>query len=275
MLSIKQIGTVCFAISLLISAPLFAIDIPSSASTANCKYSPLQVYSGQSNLEANWEPNVIQITWYNGDDQYASNSCTYGGNLTMPSNIPTREGYTFRGWRVRQSGGGQQAQQCSLSGLDTTIPGTWEANKCSTGYCFYHNEDTGYESTNCSDSHITGLNNGEWEAGFSYGTVKGTSYCSGKSGDSHDTEWGGNSSDWVATENELTSAGNGQYCWCHVTSYTPTGEYQCNVAFPSWVFFDSMGGNCANYCAGYCSSYVVIDGWTGISFRRALFGVSQ
>ena len=239
--------------------------------TADCKHTPLQVYSGTSNLQAGWQANTIQLHWYNGDDEIqnvpvASQSCTYDGTLTPPTTIPTRTGYTFKGWRARQ---------CSLSSLDTSITGTWEASKGSTGICMYRNLDTGDKvNDDCSDSHVDGLNNGEWQDNFSYGTVKGTSYCSGKSGDNHNWQWGGNSSDWSATESELTSAsGVKRYCWCAATAYTPSGGNQCNVASPSWVFASDIGvsSECARECADYCTGYVMSYG----DFRRAVFGVSQ
>ncbi len=280
LLRIKQIGTICFAIfSFVFSAPTFADpDIPSSASTANCKNNPLQTYSGTSNLQANWSANTIQLHWYNGDDEIqnvpvASQSCVYDGTLTPPATIPTKTGYTFKGWRVRQ------VAQCSLSGLDTYISGTWRANKTSTGYCYYKNIDTGDEASNCSDSHFAGLDldNGEWQVNFTYGTdgtVKGTSYCSGKSGSNHSGQWGGTSSDWSATESELTSAsGEKRYCWCAATAYTPNNGNQCNIASPSWVFLDDSV--LASYCAGECAYECARLVMGREVFRRAIWGISQ
>ena len=275
LLSPKQIGTICFAISILISAPSFADpDIPSSASTANCRNNPLQTYSGTSNLQADWQANTIQLHWYNGDTEIQnvpseSQSCVYDGTLTPPATIPTRTGYTFKGWRVRQAA-------CSLSSLDTSIDGTWYASKSSTGYCNYYNDDTGDEvDGDCSDSHFAGLNDSEWETNFSYGTVKGTSYCSGLSGNDHNSAWGGNSADWSATESQLTSAsGEKKYCWCAATSYTPDGGNQCNIASPSWVFFSGLYGS-ASDCAFWCADDCVLALVGSVPLRHAMFGVSQ
>ena len=62
--------------------------------------------------------NNITLTWFN--DTVANNgttitpsnseaeSCTYGGTITIPSNQPSKTGYTFSGWHVRTSGGGNQ-----------------------------------------------------------------------------------------------------------------------------------------------------------------------
>ena len=268
MLSPKQIGTICFTIfSFIFSAPLFATGIPSNVSTADCKNSTLSTYSGTSNLEANWDANIITLHWYSEDNEIqnvpsTSQSCTYDGSLEpLPvSNVPTREGYTFRGWRARQAGAGQQVQQCSLSSLDTSIGGTWYASKGSTGYCYYYNDDTGDEvDGDCSDSHFAGLNNSEWETNFSYGTVKGMAKCSNTNGD-------------YATVGTPSNT-NGQYCWCAATSYTPDGGTQCNIASPSWVFYGDVDSAslCANGCADDCAYRVLYYP----DFRRAVFGVSQ
>ena len=109
MLRIKQIGTICFAIfSFIFSTPTFATNIPSNASTADCKNNPLQTYSGTSNLQADWQANTIQLHWYEDSDATtemnvasASQSCVYDGILTPPATIPTKTGYTFKGWTVR------------------------------------------------------------------------------------------------------------------------------------------------------------------------------
>lgn len=56
--------------------------------------------------------NEIRITWY-GDTsandgvaftpQQGAESCTYGGAITLPTNLPDKAGYTFQKWQVRQS----------------------------------------------------------------------------------------------------------------------------------------------------------------------------
>ena len=63
-------------------------------------------YSGTSNIQATWEPNTIDLHWYNGDTELtvpsASQSCTYDGTLTPPATIPQKTGYTFKGWKVKE-----------------------------------------------------------------------------------------------------------------------------------------------------------------------------
>ena len=228
---------------ILISAPAFSYVTDSS----QCDNDVLSTYSGSANLTANWQGNNISVTWYNDDTQYASNSCTYGGNLTMPSSIPQKTGYTFKGWRVKPA-------QCSLSGLDTSIDTSWDATHVrwkpisSSGTTMA--DEFGTE--NSSD-----LNNGEWAVTFSYGTVKGMAKCSGTKGS-------------YATPGTPSDT-NGQYCWCQATNYTPNGGNQCNVASPSWVFYDDYesASYCANDCAFDCAYTAVVSA----AFRWEVFGV--
>ncbi len=108
-LSLKQIGTICFAFLFSVfSTNLFATDpnIPANATSASCTNSTLNTYSGTSNLQANWEANQIGLYWYSDgnqitDIQSAATTCDYDGGLTVPSNPPTKTGYTFNGWKVR------------------------------------------------------------------------------------------------------------------------------------------------------------------------------
>ena len=283
MLSPKQIGTICFAISILISAPSFADpDIPSSASTANCRNNPLQTYSGTSNLQANWSANTIQLHWYNGDTEIQnvpseSQSCVYDGTLTPPTTIPTKTGYTFKGWRVRQAGAGQQVQQCSLSSLDATIDGIWElgmlhSQDASGSTCYYWNSDTDADSNDCSDSYFDGFSAGEWAIGFNYGTIKGISKCSTKEGNTNGGAYDNNSSNWTATDSEITSTQDGGYCWCKATNYTSNGGPSCVLSGSVWVLhpteYDTQ--DCLANCAASCSSYLHFysDG-----FRAPFFSV--
>lgn len=50
--------------------------------------------------EAIWNANTININWYNGDTRVAQNTCTYDGQITLPTE-PSKPGYTFSGWRLR------------------------------------------------------------------------------------------------------------------------------------------------------------------------------
>ncbi len=267
MLSPKQIGTICFAIfSILISAPLFATGISSGASSAGCDNSTLSTYSGTSNLQAGWQANTIALHWYNGDTEITSGvqtSCVYDGALTPPTTIPTKTGYTFKGWRVKQaSSGGQQVEQCVLSHVDTSIYADWDADYVawqptsgSSGYTVAQAIDGG--DIDPGTDHSSELSNGEWRIIFSYGTVKGMAKCSNTNGD-------------YATVGNPSNT-NGQYCWCAATSYAPDGGNQCNIASPSWVFCLDGGFAyfCADRCAYWCASYVDYNE----DFLRVVFGV--
>ena len=95
-----------FIIAMLLSVPVNATpDIASTASNADCKHNPLQTYSGTSNLQADWTANTINLHWYDGDTELTvpstSQSCTYDGTLTPPETIPTKTGYTFKGWTLK------------------------------------------------------------------------------------------------------------------------------------------------------------------------------
>ena len=86
----------------------FASGIASNSASAPCTNNTLETYSGNSNLAADWQPNTINLTWYNEQEkltvQQSAQSCTYDGTLTIPSTPPTRTGYTFAGWKVRIPG---------------------------------------------------------------------------------------------------------------------------------------------------------------------------
>ena len=262
MLSPKQIGTIYFAIfSFIFSAPLFATGIPSNASTADCKNSTLSTYSGTSNLQANWDANIITLHWYSEDNEIqnvpsTSQSCTYDGSLTpLPvSNVPTRTGYTFKGWRARQP----VAPTCSTANLDPNIDGT---------------------SSSGSDYGNT------WSVTFSYGTVFGEAVCSNAVNENPPTNcFGGDDTTEMAI------------CSCRVTSYTLNNANQCNLSdttlveegrlmateddptsytvYDGWCYWPNGQGpgmSCEESCALSCADSVQYNS----SFRATLFGVSQ
>ena len=84
-------------------SPTFATGI--SGASAPCDNATLSQYSGTVNAEIDWEPNVIGITWYDGDTKLTvpteSQSCTYDNVITVPPQ-PTKLGYTFNGWKVKK-----------------------------------------------------------------------------------------------------------------------------------------------------------------------------
>ena len=94
-------------LSLFIS-PVFGSGIASNTASAPCTNNTLETYSGNSNLQADWQPNTINLRWYNENEkltvQQSAQTCTYDGTLTVPQTPPTRTGYTFAGWKVRIPG---------------------------------------------------------------------------------------------------------------------------------------------------------------------------
>jgi len=92
----------------LFSTAAFASGIASNSASAPCTNNTLETYSGNSNLAADWQPNTINLSWYNEDEkltvQQSAQSCVYDGTLSIPATPPTRTGYTFAGWKVRIPG---------------------------------------------------------------------------------------------------------------------------------------------------------------------------
>ena len=86
------------ALAAILSLPAFA----EIANNATCNNTNLGQSNNNStaNVEANWNANTININWYNGDTKITSNTCTYDGTITLPTE-PTKPGYTFAGWKLR------------------------------------------------------------------------------------------------------------------------------------------------------------------------------
>jgi len=269
---------------------IISIITPSYSYVTNasqCDNSVLSTYTGPANLTANWQGNNIEVTWYNGDTEYDSNQCTYGGNLTMPSSIPQKTGYTFRGWRVRQAASCSFANQvCSLTG--SAVNALTYADNDSTVYGYYSHDGQkiGNEST-------YGLTAGGWAVkDTSGGIIKGIASCNSTKptifetimtamGNGTMTEqqaynamWGTCNNDTFKPSDTFSSSSTGQYCWCKMTSYTPSaGGSACNVASPSWVFNVDVGS--ASLCAGFCANFCANRVMSSADFRRAVFGVAQ
>lgn len=49
-----------------------------------------------------YEPNVIDLTYDNGDGTTVESSCVYDGAVAIPPQ-PSRVGYIFTGWRVKEN----------------------------------------------------------------------------------------------------------------------------------------------------------------------------
>ncbi len=202
------------------------------------------VTGNQSVYVSGWTPNNITVNF-----DSSSTSCTYDGTLNVPT-PQSRPGYVFVGWNL-----------CTLSGLNTSADGTINA--------FGYLSNNGQSSSNTSTYNLT--TNGTWAQEFSYGTIKGKSICSAKVGNTGSDTWPqNNSSNWSATESELTTAGSGTYCWCRVTDLIQTNGNQCNFSSPRMTFYYNLTGvyNCARDCAMACESGLAASP----NFRRAMYG---
>jgi len=281
-------------IALIFATPSFATGIDAGANSAGCNNGVLGTYEGSSNLQAQWTANTIHLNWYNDSvsnngttitpTNSAAGTCSYDGAITLPTNTMTKEGYTFAGWRVRAA-----AQQTTFD--LTTLFGPNANSICTGGDAFYghgeyNNTDIcfafGPGTVNSSSPEVCTTESGmsdieiqQWKVTFGYGTVKGQSYCSGKSGDNHGMKWGGNSADWSATESELTSAvGEAKYCWCKTIGFAePNSSTYHNISSSSWVSDGGTGYQDADTCKSSCAPNCALGIYVFASFRGAMFGV--
>ena len=66
----------------------------------------------------------------------------------------------------------------------------------------------------------------------------------------------------------------GQYCYCQMDGFTPTGGTKEIVTSAPWVFVNGYGsaGDCADYCADYCANRLRSAGVSALAFRGAVVG---
>ena len=250
-------------IAIAIITPTYAKDSNNHiqpAPTNDCVESTLGTATGTANLEADWTANTINLEWYNEDTKLTvpttSNTCTYDGGITLPSTNPTKTGYTFRGWQVR-------AAQC--------LPSDFNYNNITSSSPYGNTRLNGNAGYNESTYGLTVP--GEWVVDYgNAGVIKGMAKCSTKSGNHNGGTWNNASSEWSASESELTSAsGEAEYCWCQITGYDADKDKNyCPVASPSWVF--SYDGGSASSCAANCAYYCIALVQRNSGFRAALFG---
>ena len=243
------------AILMLSTIPAFATGVPSTETTADCDNTTLNTYTGTSNLQADWRANTIALHWYSDGEELnniptESQSCTYDGILTPPSTIPTKTGYTFKGWQI---------PTYDFATIPTNVNGTnmwtigWHNN---ANLCEYNGNGVSCSS----DNTYTELQTYEWKVKYSHGDLYGTSKCSTTSG-----TWG---------QPGTPSDTDGQYCWCKATGYKVGGTdvIRKPLSALSWVCNGDRGsvGSCAELCAGLCVAFA--SGYYS-DFRGALFGV--
>jgi len=245
---------------IVFAIPLWASGIAADATGSTCTNSVLETYDGDVNLQAAWEPNTIQIKWYNGDDEITpansvATSCEYDDILTIPSNPPSKTGYTFIGWELRN-------ETCGIENLDVSKNGS--------AYAFTRLD--GDAGNNESNYGLT-VGSGQWATEFDYGTVWGMARCSSTSGNNSDFTFPSNSqSDWL----KEVPNDNGRYCWCQVTGFSAfrnnyTSGPQCTVSPTSSLLgfsydYESFN-NCASLCAHSCANRVRL----AAAFRAGVF----
>ena len=240
----------------------FGSGIASNSASAPCTNNTLETYSGNSNLTADWQPNEINIRWYNNNTlmtvQDAANTCTYDDVLNVPSTAPTRVGYTFDGWTVRP--------EINFATIPTNVNGNerwaigWSNN---ANYCLYDTNTGNAWKVNCnSDSTYTNeLQTQEWKVKFSHGNLYGMAGCSTTSG--------------TYAQPGTPTIGTGRYCWCKATGYKATNAsvISGSVSALSWGFYGDRGSAAA--CAWYCASSCANNAERDLAFRTALFTPAQ
>ena len=256
----------------------FASGIASNTASAPCTNTTLETYSGNSNLSADWQPNEIQLRWYNNntlmDVQASANACTYDDTLTVPSTAPTRTGYTFAGWQVRP--------EMDFSTLNTNSTIIARYGKGANGtWCWFAENGVNYENTCIKFPDVTELNDLSDQEGkiiFEHGTLYFMGKCSDKSGDNNGLYFNNDKSNWAATSADLDIVTNGEkrYCWCKTTGYKPNN--QSTIYGPSkqldfvFVRIDAYVGHCQWVCAGSCSRYFSAY-WNISTLRAAVLGL--
>ena len=148
-------------------------NIAVGTNPASCTESVLETTSGTSNLQASWTPNTLNLTWTSDGDTWTPNNasaiatCTYDSGITVPSNNPTKTGYTFAGWKVKAAAAPQQ------TGFDLS---TWDPIAMYDGYDYdYGYLDSGNDAD--IDSEKYNLNEKEWAIEFENGVIKGVTAC--------------------------------------------------------------------------------------------------
>lgn len=96
----KFLSVFVFVVNIITAA--FGADIAIGESSRDCDSGSNGIGATPSvaRLAAEWIPNVVSLSWYNGGDILSGqSSCTYDTSFSVPS-APTRLGYVFDGWKV-------------------------------------------------------------------------------------------------------------------------------------------------------------------------------
>ena len=214
-----------------------------------CDASGIGATTPNARMKASWTQNTYNLEWYGDDNsstpltvQNSAQSCDYGNALVLPSTNPTKVGYTFLGWEM------QQMQMCSLQNL---------------------------EIDNYAETY--GYNNNDFGVSFNHGDILGEASCNTTAG----TEAIEGRRRYVIFFSNIrpsstfsSDTNTGQYCWCRVKTYVPSGGNECAVSPAPWVFYKDLGGvdSCSNSCADKCAKITRNGNDDGQNFDMALFG---
>ena len=129
------------------------------------------------------------------------------------------------------------------------------------GWVFAYDFSTLDASVDGTSSSSDALNR-TWTSTFDYGMVSGVSLCSATAG----------TSNIAGTPDESKS---GSRCWCKATAYKPTGS---NITYGNtssflWVLLSTYpsASSCLSGCVSNCAGNVRL----GLTFRQAVFGITQ
>lgn len=148
------------------------------------------------------------------------------------------------------------------TGADISVP----ASPTKKGYTFQGWETAVYDMSTL-DTSINGTGSAsyyvtDWKVLFPYGTVYGERVCSPTP--SSDVSW-------YTIDYTLDTETEGQYCWCRIKEFIPTGSQIVYESLSSvWVYRSNKGSYaaCRAYCAQECVSLVATDS----NFRLKIFG---
>ena len=78
----------------------------------------------------------------------------------------------------------------------------------------------------------------------------------------------------VDTSGQYSTTDTGQYCYCQMTDFTPTGGVKAAVLSAPWVFYyyDGSASGCALNCASDCAGYLRYADPNFLGYRAAVFG---
>ena len=96
----EMLKRILILLMMIVSIPSFATDVMGGET---CDTDVLNTDTGPVNLRAEFEPENINLHWYNDGNKItvptASNSCTYDTPISLPTD-PVKPGYKFKGWKV-------------------------------------------------------------------------------------------------------------------------------------------------------------------------------